>query len=94
MVLSGDNSFSGGVDVLTGTLGIASADSLPEGSRLVIGAGGTFDFDPGFAASPVTPSSAVAAVPEPSTLVLGLAALMAAGAATAQKTKSIVRRES
>jgi hypothetical protein len=46
---------------------------------LTVGAGGTFLFDPTASGSPLAnPAAAVAAVPEPGTLVLVLAALCSA----------------
>ncbi len=46
VILSGPNSFSGGVQVLAGTLVVAAAGALPNGTSLTIGAGGIFLFDP------------------------------------------------
>jgi autotransporter-associated beta strand protein len=88
LILSGDNSYNGGTDVVGGTLEIASSAALPEGSSLTIGAGGASPFD--LAAAQVaavngqtfagSPGAAVAAVPEPGTLTLvGLAGIVAAG---------------
>ncbi len=87
LILSGDNTFSGGVDVRTGLLDITSAGSLPNDSSLVIGAGGAFDFNPEVASGPVTSAGTVAVVPEPSTLALSIAGLLAIAFATAQKAR-------
>jgi autotransporter-associated beta strand protein len=67
VVLSGTNTFSGGVQVLAGTLVIAAADALPDGSGLTIGA----DASSIFGASQAAPSlsSAAFAVPAPETAV-------------------------
>ncbi len=46
VILSGSNSFSGGTQVLAGTLVINTANALPNGTSLTIGAGGTLIFDP------------------------------------------------
>ncbi len=55
---------------MTGPVPRAAADSLPDGTSLTVGAGATLIFDPSQAGSPITNSSALAAVPEPSTLAL------------------------
>ncbi|MGA2253061.1 MAG: PEP-CTERM sorting domain-containing protein [Thermoguttaceae bacterium] len=57
--------------------------ALPEGMSLTVGAGGTFIFDPSVAGEPVAVSSgaAVAAVPEPGTLMLAAAGALVAFAA-------------
>ena len=86
LVLSGtNNSFSGGAVVNEGTLIVNNSGALLDGSSLTVGAGGTFIFDPTVAGSPamglsrdsiVPASAAVAAVPEPGTLVLLIAGLV------------------
>ena len=72
LVLSGNNSFSGGMNVNGGTLAVASNGAIPDGSSLNVAAGGTLIFDPSLAPAPVAGggSAAVHAVPEPGTLVL------------------------
>ncbi len=75
LVLSGSDSYLGGTYVDGGTLEVTNAMSLPDGTRLTIGAGATFIFDPAAgaapaAASPLAAASGAAAVPEPGTLVL------------------------
>jgi fibronectin-binding autotransporter adhesin len=79
LILSGTNTFSGGVLVSDGTLVVDSAHALADGSSLLIGAG-AFSFNAA-AASPQLPSpplaAAAAAVPEPGTWALWLAALLA-----------------
>jgi autotransporter-associated beta strand protein len=74
LVLSGNNSFSGGLSVSGGTLMATSVAALPDGSSLTVGNAGAFP-------APVVPyassttAAAVSTVPEPGTL-----ALLAAGA--------------
>ncbi len=68
LILSGTSDYSGGTTIEGGTLCVTSSRALPDGSSLVIGADGVFIFEPSPAAAPA--HSAVAAVPEPSTLVL------------------------
>ena len=60
-----------------------NSNAIPDSTSLTVAAGGTLIFDPGHVAVPYTVSpGAVAAVPEPGTLVLFLAgALLAAVAA-------------
>ena len=66
VILSGPNSFSGGVQVLAGTLVVAAAGALPNGTSLTIGAGGIFLFDPSASgASASTPSIATMNVVKP-----------------------------
>ena len=50
LILSGSNTYSGGTEVLAGTLIATSNQSLPAGGSLTIGAGGMFHFrpDPGW----------------------------------------------
>jgi len=79
LLLSGTGLYTGGTIVNAGILAITSSTALPDGGRLIVGAGGTLIFDPSYSFSPIvgTPVSPLAAspVPEPGTLVL----LMAAG---------------
>jgi len=78
LTLSGSNSYTGGTTVEDGTLYVTNHASLPLGTRLTIGAGGTLIFDPSaFFASPMILSVAspfssptMEAVPEPGTLSL------------------------
>ena len=76
LVLSGNNNYTGGTTVSSGTLAITSASALPSGYRLTVGAGGTLIFDPSLSFSPLVSESvtfagtATAAVPEPASLTL------------------------
>ena len=93
LILSGVNDYTGGTTVNAGTLVLAAGNALPNGTDLIIGAGGTLIYDPTVAAepapaSPLRPSaSETAAVPEPGTLVLLIAGLVVAGAALRQAAK-------
>jgi len=80
LVLSGSNSYAGGTTVNGGELVATSSTALPDGTSLTVGAGGTFVFDPSQAGSPAVGAAAVsgaAAVPEPGTLALLVAGLVA-----------------
>jgi fibronectin-binding autotransporter adhesin len=69
LTLSGTNSFSGGTTVDAGTLVLESPTALANGSSLIVGQGASALFAP--AAGPAIAAPAgVAAVPEPSPLVL------------------------
>jgi autotransporter-associated beta strand protein len=84
LILSGTNAYTGGTFVNSGTMIQTSRLSLPEGSSLTIGAGGTFIYDPSQAVSggpmilagPSSFSSSVSPVPEPSTFALLVAGLV------------------
>ena len=86
LVLAGPNNYSGGTYVNAGTLVAVSNTALADGTSLIVGAGGTFIFDPtvsaaasGEAASGAPASAAmVAPVPEPGTIALLVAALWGA----------------
>jgi len=88
LILSGSNSYSGGTDIEVGTLVATNSNALPGGTSLIVAAGATFIFDPSVTSVPLADPAAsrVAAVPEPGTLVL----LLAAGAAFAA---IVVRRQ-
>ena len=78
LVLSGTDSYTGGTLVEAGTLIVTKPAAMPFGTSLLIGAGGTFIFDPTLAETPLiaSPNSAVTPVPEPNALVLlGVAAV-------------------
>jgi len=57
VILSGADSYTGGTTVSAGTLTVTSPSAIAASTRLTVGAGGTFVFDPSVAA----PSSAVVA---------------------------------
>ncbi len=78
LILEGDNTYSGGTTVEDGTLYVTQAAALQDGSSLIVGAGGTFLFDPSAAGGTVSGQTAdrVAAVPEPGTMVLLLAGVV------------------
>ena len=94
LILSGSDSYTGGTIISAGTLAVTDAAALPDNQSLTISAGGTFIFDPLATASSLAASQAaspdatyaaqpalrgvVAAVPEPGTVVLLLAALWSA----------------
>ena len=82
LILSGSDSYTGGTYVDNGVLIVTAASALPTGTSLTVGAGGTFIFDPMATAAPVaaSPAGAIAAVPEPASLVLlGVGALALLG---------------
>jgi autotransporter-associated beta strand protein len=70
LILSGNNTYTGGTNVTAGTLIITTNTAIANGTSLTIGAGGTFIFDPLAVDSSVTNTDSVVAVPEPSTFVL------------------------
>ncbi len=85
LILSGTNDYSGGTTVISGTMCVTESSALPAGTRLIIGAGGVFIFDPTVAGAPpedssrtASPAAGVAAVPEPGALALLSAALWSA----------------
>jgi len=83
LVLSGSDSYTGGTTVGAGALVATTNTAIGGGTSLTVAAGGTFVFNPSLAGSPVSAGrvaaaaspEAVAAVPEPGTLVLLLAGL-------------------
>ena len=82
LVLSGSDAYTGGTFIDAGTLDATTSSAVPNGSSLVVGAGGTFIFDPLAAVAPSRlvvgegpPSATATAVSEP-----GTAALLIAGA--------------
>ncbi len=84
LVLGGSNSYTGGTTVTAAgaTLVITSGSSIAPNTSLTIDAGGTLLFDPNgtadlVATASVSPAGAIAAVPEPGTLALLAAGLVA-----------------
>ena len=72
--LSGTNTYTGGTIVSAGKLLINSANALPSGRSLTIGAGGTFVFDPSASAAPIASPAATATPAIAAGAVQGLAA--------------------
>ncbi|MGA2254756.1 MAG: autotransporter-associated beta strand repeat-containing protein, partial [Thermoguttaceae bacterium] len=83
LILAGSDTYSGGTGVDAGALIISNGNALPNNTSLTIGAGASFIFDPAAASSApiVSAQSAVAAVPEPSTIVLLVVGAMLGGIA-------------
>ena len=86
LILSGtDNTYTGGTYVESGTLYVNNTGAIQDGSSLIVGAGGTFLYDPTAGGAANVPAVTVKAsdrslapVPEPGTFVLLLAALWSA----------------
>jgi len=76
LVLSGTDNWAGGTQVLSGTVEIKKSCSLPNNSRLVVGGGGVFIFDPTVSCAP---SQATQQIPEPGTFALLISAIIAGG---------------
>jgi autotransporter-associated beta strand protein len=72
LILSGDDTYTGGTFVDAGALILASNSAMPNNTYLTVGAGGTLIFDPSAASTPITtfPSSQINPVPEPTALAL------------------------
>jgi autotransporter-associated beta strand protein len=93
LILSADDTYSGGTIVDDGTLIATTSNALPSGSSLTVGGGGPFAPDclaggePSKAAGgEASPGEAVAAVPEPGSLaLLSMAGIVAAAAAWRRK---------
>jgi autotransporter-associated beta strand protein len=76
LTLTGDNTYGGGTEVLSGTLIATNNQSLPDGGSLTVGAEATSLFDSSQAASSAAVSPSAAAVPEPSiSALLGVGAI-------------------
>jgi len=94
LILSGNNSYSDGTIVEAGTLKVTAADSLPDGSSLTVGAGGSSLFGAALGAtqpanlSLIASTGTIVAVPEPGTLALLIAGLVASIGATFRRSKS------
>ena len=95
LVLSGSDTYTGGTSVTAAgaTLIITSGSSIAANTNLTIDAGGTFIFDPNGTADLVatrsaSPAGAIAAVPEPATLVLLAAALGSAAVCSRLRRRS------
>ena len=96
MILSGTGSYTGGTTVNSGgTLYLTSPTGIANNTNLTVAGGGTFIYDPSLIAAPAagagtvaaSPAGAVAAVPEPGSLALLLAALVVGIGATWRRRK-------
>jgi fibronectin-binding autotransporter adhesin len=71
LLLSGDDSFTGGTFVDMGTLVVAGPEALPNDSNLDVAAGALLLFSPAASGGPAvinaSPAASIAAVPEPAT---------------------------
>ena len=98
LILGGTNSFTGGTYIDPGTLIVNNSSAIPDGTSLTVGAGGVFIFDPmvyvgsSVESSPAHAAGGVAAVPEPGTIIL-LAAGLVAGFVVWRRGKSRGRVE-
>ena len=98
LVLAGTaDSYTGGTYVDEGTLYAQNSGSIQDGSRLIVGAGGMFLYDPTVAGSVLDPVSVHASlqinpVPEPGTLALLSVAGIVAAAAWRRKNNQGDRR--
>jgi autotransporter-associated beta strand protein len=63
VVLSGTNGYTGGTLVNVGSLIIANASALPDGTSLAVGAGRSFVFGPGQSATSASAAGLIASVP-------------------------------
>ena len=93
LLLGGANSYGGGTYVEQGTVIANDNGAVPDGSGLIVGAGGTFIFDPtvtGVAldATSLHAASQINPVPEPGTLALLAAAGMGAAAVAWRKRRN------
>ena len=69
LTLAGIGDYTGGTTVSGGTLDVASADAIPEGSSLTVGDASAFSI--------ASPGAALTVVPEPGTLALLASGLLA-----------------
>ena len=91
LILSGTGNYGGGVEVDGGTLVVKSSTALPDGTSLIVGAGGaSIGFSPAAAAVGGGAAAGIAAVPEPGTLLLLLAALC--GAVACRRLNAAINR--
>ena len=79
LILGGNDSYGGGTYVEAGTVVLTQGSALPARSSLTVGGGGTLIFDPSLAGSPAggaasAVTAGVAAVPEPGSVALLVAA--------------------
>ena len=81
LILEGTNSYEGDTIVEGGTLVATVAGAIPGGGALIVGAGGTFIFDPSqvIAAQLNSAASEINPVPEPEVWTLLATAVFGAG---------------
>jgi len=95
LVLTGTgNTYTGGTYAEQGTLYVQNSGAILDGSSLVVGAGGTFVFDPTMTGSPLAATSSHMAVqlnpvPEPGTIVLLAVAAAVAGLGARRRRRSL-----
>ena len=89
LTLAGLDTYTGGTEVDAGTLIVTNPNALLGGTNLTVAAGGVLDFNPSASGAPVaaTSISVVAAVPEPATFTLLMAAALLAVVAAWQPRK-------
>ena len=68
LILSGDNTYTGGTNVESGVLEFTSADAIPEGTSLTVGQAASSIFEAPASAGPLI--AGANAIPEPGTLTL------------------------
>ena len=91
LVLSGSNDYTGGTFVENGILNVVSAQALPAGDSVAVGAGGTLIFGSPTAGGPLLGSPAVVAVPEPDCLSLLLVFAACGGGAWWRRARQVRR---
>jgi len=79
LILSGTNGYTGGTNAAAGTLVVTTSTAIADGSSLIIGAGGTFVFDPSVHA---TSTVVVAASPASTTVPTAKSAAILSAATT------------
>jgi fibronectin-binding autotransporter adhesin len=75
LILGGNNGYTGGTNVVAGTLVLDTSTALADGSSLTVGQGASSLFAPAAGPAIAAPAGAIAAVPEPGTLLLLLTGL-------------------
>jgi autotransporter-associated beta strand protein len=86
LLSNAQNTYSGGTIVTGGLVLVTNAGALPAGGSLTIGAGAAVELDIGITGTPpVARARSVAAVPEPGTLALVVAAVIAVAALSSRR---------
>jgi autotransporter-associated beta strand protein len=89
LILSGNDTYTGGTVVNGGTLVLASNTAIAEGTSLTVGVGATSIFNNSAAVSLAASSPTVSPVPEPGTIgLLGVGAIGLAGYAWRRRKRS------